>query len=92
MQQIGPGTKFFRFDSEYLVRPAVIIAFWGSLIGGIVGLAITALWLHGTRWEVVGAAGSLFSLIDACLLRYGYEIKRTVVGLYALFPDESPEE
>lgn len=92
MKQIGPGTKFFRFDSEYLARPAVIVAFWGSLIGGIAGLVITVLWLHGTRWEVVTAAASLFSLIDAALLRYGYEIKRTVVGLYALFPDDVSEE
>lgn len=88
MQQIGPGTKFFRFDSEYLVSPSVKIAFWGSLIGGVVALAVTALWLHGTRWEVATAAAGVFSLVDAALLRYGYEIKRTIVGLYALFPED----
>jgi len=79
--------KFFRFDSEYLARPFVLIAFWCSLVGGIAMIAMAALWLNGTRWEVATAAVGVFSLVDASLLRYGYEIKRTIIELHAYFSD-----
>jgi hypothetical protein len=70
-------SDFFRFQSEYLSIPKAIFAFWGSLIGGIVSLAL-ALWLHGTRWEVVCAAVGVFYLVDACLVRYLFEVKREI--------------
>jgi membrane protein implicated in regulation of membrane protease activity len=70
-------TDFVRFGSEYLASPKAIVAFWGSLIGGIVSLALAVL-LHGTRWEVACAAVGIVSLIDASLLRYLFEVKREI--------------
>ncbi len=76
-----PGMiDFFRFGSAYLSTPKVVFAFWGSIVGGIVSLAL-AVWLHGTRWEVACAAAGAASLVDACLLRYLYEVKRDVRGI-----------
>lgn len=69
---------FFRFKAEYLAAPKAQIAFWGSLVGGVVSL-IAAVLLHGTSWErfeMATAAFGAFSLVDAALLRYLYEIKR----------------
>lgn len=80
--------NFLRFDVDYLAKPFVVIAFWASLVGGIVSIALAALWFHGTRWEVAAAAVGVFSLLDACLLRYGYELKRSIVGLYGLYASE----
>lgn len=74
-----PGAfDFFRFGAEYLAHPKAQIAFWGSLVGGVISL-VAAILLHGTSWErfeVATAAFGVFSLVDAALLRYLYEVKR----------------
>lgn len=92
MQNSSPGLRFISFKREYLISPAVQIAFWSSLVGGVAGLVITALWLHGTRWETVTAVASGVSLLDAFILRYAFEIKQAIVGLYGLYPETPPEE
>lgn len=87
MQNSSPGLRFISFKQEYLISPVVQIAFWSSLVGGVAGLLITALWLHGTRWEVVTAVAGGVSLLDAFILRYAYEIKRAVRELHGYFAD-----
>lgn len=70
--------RFLRFEREYLTKPYVTVAFWVSLAGGAALITVASLWLRGTRWEVACTVLGAFSLLDACLLRYAYEIKQAV--------------
>ncbi len=90
------ATDFFRFHSDYLATPKAQIAFWGSLIGGVLSM-VAAILLHGTSWErfeVATAAFGVFSLVDAALLRYLYELKRESRHIrdWLTSIDESTEE
>ncbi len=89
-------TDFFRFHTEYLSQPKSLLAFWGSLVSGVLSIVIAIL-VHGTRWErfeIATAAVGVFYLVDACLLRYLYEVKREarLIREWLTSIDEATEE
>ncbi len=66
---------FFKVNTEYLTEKRVK---WYFLIDLIVGAAAlgAAMELYGTKWGLMFAVVSVLLLVDSCLLRYCYELKR----------------
>ena len=90
------ASDFFRFKIEYLSQPKSLFAFWGSLVSGVVSIVVAIL-LHGTSWErfeVASAAVGVFYLVDACLIRYLFEVKHEarLIRDWLTSIDEATEE
>ena len=68
---------FLNINSEYLTEKKVKWYFWLDFIIGVVALGAAVI-MYGTYWTVVLSVVSVVCIVDACLLRYCYEIKRTI--------------
>lgn len=70
---------FFRVNKEFLTEKRVRWYVLIDMIIGIVALGL-AVELIQTKWTLLFAVVSIVTLVDSCLMRYAYEIKRTVKG------------
>ncbi len=68
---------FFKINTEYLTEKRVKWYFLIDLILGAAALGV-AMELYGTKWSLMCAVVSVICLVDSCLLRYAYEVKKTV--------------
>lgn len=70
---------FFRVNRDFLTEKRVKWYMILDLIIGAVALGL-AVELVQTKWTLLFAVVSIVTLVDACLMRYAYEIKRTIKG------------
>ncbi len=70
---------FFRVNRDFLTEKRVKWYMIIDLITGAVALGL-AVELVQTKWTLLFAVVSIVCLVDSCLIRYAYEIKRTIKG------------
>lgn len=70
---------FFRVKKDFLTEKRVRLYVWIDLIIGAVALGL-AVEMIQTKWTMLFAVVSIVTLVDSCLMRYCYEIKRTIKG------------
>jgi len=70
---------FFRVTRDFLTEKRVRLYVWIDLIVGAVALGLAFVY-YGCQWTVIFTVVSIVCLVDSCLMRYLYEIKRTIKG------------
>ena len=70
---------FFRVKKDFLPEKRVKWYVILDLVIGAVALGL-AVELVQTKWTLLFAVVSIVTLVDACVMRYAYEIKRTIKG------------
>jgi len=68
---------FFRPNKEFLTEKRVRLYVWLDMIIGAVTLGLAFLY-YDCQWSVIFTVVSIVTLVDSCLLRYCYEIKRSL--------------